>query len=88
MANLKALREKIKNITDYSPDLQQYNDQLDELINDSYYNIWTLKRWSFATKEYLFKFIPDMVFVLHCWHNCSHFDCFIEHCHQIFYILF
>jgi len=61
MANLKALREKIKNITDYSPDLQQYNDQLDELINDSYYNIWTLKRWSFATKEYLFKFIPDML---------------------------
>jgi hypothetical protein len=61
MANLKALREKIKNITDYSPDLQQYNDQLDELINDSYYNIWTAKRWSFATKEYLFKFIPDML---------------------------
>ena len=61
MANLKALREKIKNITDYSPDLQQYNDQLDELINDSYYNIWTLKRWSFATKEYFFKFIPDML---------------------------
>jgi hypothetical protein len=61
MANLKALREKIKNITDYSPDLQQYNDQLDELVNDSYYKIWTSKRWNYATKEYLFKFIPDML---------------------------
>jgi len=61
MANLKALREKIKNITDYSPDLQQYNDQLDELINDAYYDIWTTKRWNFATKMYMFKFIPDML---------------------------
>ena len=50
MANLKALREKVKNITDYSPELQQFNDQLDELINDAYYCIWTIKRWNFATK--------------------------------------
>ena len=28
MANLTGLREKIKNITDYSPELQQFNDQL------------------------------------------------------------
>ena len=61
MANLKALRNKIKNITDYSPDLQQYNDQLDELINDAYYYLWGTKRWNFATKEYFFKFIPDVL---------------------------
>ena len=61
MANLKALRNKIKNITDYSPELQTYNDQLDELINDAYYNVWTTKRWTFATKEYLFKFHPDIL---------------------------
>ena len=61
MANLLSLRNKIKNITDYSPELQQYNDQVDELINDAYYYIWTLKRWNFATKEYFFKFIPDML---------------------------
>jgi len=48
--NLKALREKVKNITDYSPELQQFNDQIDELINDAYYEIWTKKRWNFATK--------------------------------------
>jgi len=50
MANLKALREKIKNITDYSPELSQFNDQLDELINDAYYSLWTMKRWNFTTK--------------------------------------
>ena len=50
MANLKALRQKVKNITDYSPELQQFNDQLDELLNDAYYCIWTMKRWNFSTE--------------------------------------
>jgi len=40
MANLQAIKEKIKNISDYSPQLAAYNDQLDELINDAYYSIW------------------------------------------------
>lgn len=61
MSNLKAIRNKLKNITDYSPELQGYNDQLDELINDAYYYIWSSKRWTFATKEYLFKFYPDIL---------------------------
>lgn len=60
MANLTALREKIKNITDYSPELQQFNDQLDELINDAYYQIWTHKRWNFATKLIDWDFIVDL----------------------------
>ena len=50
MANLKALRQKVKNITDYSPELAQFNNQLDELLNDAYYCIWTMKRWNFSTK--------------------------------------
>jgi hypothetical protein len=50
MANLKALRQKVKNITDYSPELQQFNNQLDELLNDAYYCIWTMKRWNFSTE--------------------------------------
>ena len=60
MANLKALREKIKNITDYSPELQQFNDQVDELINDAYYSIWTMKRWNFATKLSTLRFHVDI----------------------------
>jgi len=50
MANLKALRQKVKNITDYSPELAQFNNQLDELLNDAYYCIWTMKRWNFSTE--------------------------------------
>ena len=61
MANLLAIKEKIKNLTDYSPQLQQYNDQLDELINDAYLSIWTMKRWNFAFKNYFFKFHPDIL---------------------------
>ena len=60
MANLKALREKIKNITDYSPELQQFNDQLDELINDAYYSLWTLKRWNFSTQLSTLRFYTDI----------------------------
>ena len=50
MANLKALRQKVKNITDYSPELAQFDNQLDELLNDAYYCLWTMKRWNFTTK--------------------------------------
>jgi hypothetical protein len=61
MANLTAIKEKIKNISDYSPQLAAYNDQLDDLINDAYYTIWTMRRWTFGFKEYYFRFHPDML---------------------------
>jgi len=61
MANIAALKDKIKNITDWSPQLAAYNDQLDELINDAYYALWTMRRWTFGFKEYYFKFHPDML---------------------------
>jgi len=59
--NLAALRDKIKNLSDYSPDLVQYNDQIDTLINDAYHSIWTGKRWTFATKSRNFYFHPDIL---------------------------
>jgi len=52
MSNLTAIKEKIKNISDYSPQLAAYNDQLDDLINDAYYSIWTMRRWVYGFKEY------------------------------------
>jgi hypothetical protein len=61
MANLTSIKEKIKNISDYSPQLAAYNDQLDDLINDAYYTIWTMRRWTFGFKEYYFRFHPDML---------------------------
>jgi len=59
--NLTAIREKIKNITDYSPDLQAFNEQLDEIVNDAYYSIWTQKRWTFATETIPFRFFVDIL---------------------------
>lgn len=59
--NLTSIREKIKNLSDYSPDLAQFNNQVDNLINDAYYYVWTYKRWLFTTKEILFDLHPDML---------------------------
>lgn len=61
MGNLASIKEKIKNISDYSPQLAAYNDQLDDLINDAYFTIWTMRRWTFGFKEYYFRFHPDMI---------------------------
>jgi hypothetical protein len=49
--NLQSLRQKVKNITDYSPELQQFDNQIDQLLNDAYYELWSSKRWSFSTKR-------------------------------------
>ena len=58
--NLKALRSNVKNLLDYSPELQAFNDQVDELLNEAYLHLWTSKRWNFAQKQKLFKFFPDI----------------------------
>jgi len=59
--NLTSIREKIKNTLDYSPDLQGFNDQIDNLVNDAYLNIWTLRRWTWSQKLALFQFLPDIL---------------------------
>ena len=60
--NLQDLRNKVKNITDYSPELQTYQDQVDDLINDAFYAIWTAKRWKFAQVQDFIKIYPDLNF--------------------------
>lgn len=62
--NLQDLRTKVKNITDYSPELQSYQDQIDDLINDAFYSIWTSKRWRFAQVKDYMKIYPDLSFGL------------------------
>jgi len=62
--NLQDLRNKVKNITDYSPELQTYQDQVDDLINDAYYSIWSSKRWKFAQVQDFIKIYPDLSFGL------------------------
>ena len=62
--NLQDLRNKVKNITDYSPDLKSYQDQVDDLINDAYYSIWTSKRWKFSQVREAMKIYPDLSYGL------------------------
>jgi len=59
--NLTALRERIKNQLDYSPDLQAFNEQIDHLLNEAYLGLWTMKRWTFSQKLAQFKFLPDIL---------------------------
>jgi len=59
--NLTALRERLKNHLDYSPDLQAFNDQMDHLLNEAYLSLWTAKRWVFSQKLSLFQFQPDIL---------------------------
>ena len=58
--NLTEIRNKIKSITDYSPELTVYNEQLDLLIHDAYMAIWTEKRWRFAQKTIFMDIWPDV----------------------------
>lgn len=58
--DLQQIRENIKNVTDYSPELQAYSNQLDDLINIAYYNVWTSKRWNFADKLTWLEAYPDI----------------------------
>jgi len=59
--NLTEIRNKIKSITDYSPELTVYNEQLDLLVGDAYNAIWTEKRWRFAQKTIFMDVWPDIV---------------------------
>lgn len=59
--NLTALRERIKNSLDFSPDLQGFNDQVDQLLNEAYLRLWTEKRWTFSQKLFQFPFHPDIL---------------------------
>lgn len=58
--NLTDIRNKIKSITDYSPELKPYNNQMDELINDAFFNLWTAKRWRFSQVKEAMKVYPDL----------------------------
>lgn len=58
--NLTEIRNKIKSITDYSPELTVYNEQLDLLVHDAYMAVWTEKRWRFAEKTIYMDIWPDV----------------------------
>ena len=58
--NLTVLRAGIKSHSDYVPTNQIYDNELDAYINQAYWYIWTLKRWTFSNKLKTFRFFPDI----------------------------
>lgn len=58
--NLSELRRSIKNLSDYSPELIDYDNQLDDIINDAYNNVWRAKRWNFAETTFFQNIFPDL----------------------------
>ena len=58
--DLKQIRQQVFNISDYSPEIQSYGNQIDELINLAYYKLWTMKRWNFAQKLSFLEAYPDI----------------------------
>jgi hypothetical protein len=58
--NLTDLRNRVKAITDYSPELTVYNEQIDLFLNSAYMSLWTEKRWKFAEKTIFMDIYPDI----------------------------
>jgi len=59
--NLTELRNKAKAITDYSPELAVYDEQIDGFINDAYNALWTERKWTFCNKLTYIDIYPDVV---------------------------
>jgi len=60
--NLAELRNRIKNYSDYRPTNGEYDNELDDIINDAYRRVWSHKRWSFATTETWLSVYPILNF--------------------------
>ena len=54
------LRNMIANIVDYDPAVDTYRQQITDLINDSYYRLYTTKQFTFAQKETIVKAYKDI----------------------------
>ena len=58
--SLDNLVYKVKNIMDYEPGNTGYNNQIHELLNAAYLQIWTSKLWNFASKTTFLNLYPDL----------------------------
>lgn len=58
--DLQSIRNMVKSVTDYAPELQSYNNQLDSLINEAYLRLWSHRRWVFTTQLMSMRVHPDM----------------------------
>ena len=58
--NLRNYREQLKSNTDYFPSNSDYQDEMDDIINNSYFEVWNAMRWNFSQKTIFIPFFPDI----------------------------
>ena len=58
--NLADIRKYVGNILDYQPDIITYKQQLDNVINEQYFQLFNAKPFTFAQKETLIKARKDI----------------------------
>lgn len=57
--NLIEMREMVANILDYSPNVTEYNNQINKILNETYLQFFLLQPWTFAQKAVDVYTIPD-----------------------------
>ena len=60
--NLKMFQAALKTYSDYNPTSDIYNDELDGIINQAYWMLWTARQWTFANVEETISFFADLNF--------------------------
>jgi hypothetical protein len=58
--NLSQLSTQVKSLSDYKPDAPSYQRDLEDIINNAYYSVWSAANWTFAHKTDYVEFQPDI----------------------------
>ena len=58
--NLKSLKQQITNIMDYNPPNAQYKNDLEEIINLAYQDVYNMHPWTFKQARAELEILPDL----------------------------
>lgn len=65
--NLKQMREYVSNILDYNPDVQQYKNEVTNILNQVYITHFTERPWEYAQREYDIEIYKDRTLTGETW---------------------
>lgn len=58
--NLKQIKEMIFSITDYNPDVETYQEEVNRIVNEVYADFFSSRPWTFSQKEIDMYTMPDL----------------------------
>lgn len=58
--NLKQIKDMIFSITDYNPDVETYQQEVDRIVNEVYEDFFCSRPWTFSQKEIDMYTMPDV----------------------------